>query len=283
MTNRTPHFFAGLACVAIMTVVWAALGQSTGKPAADANALAPPAQDASFMVVGVTQCIHTRKAIIAPTVLHPVIEVFVAPGDKVKKGQKLVQLDKDEPEADLRAKEANLESARITRAEAKRLLSSVEAIQSRGVMPEQRIFEIRTAALKAEKDEKAAEAVRDAAREELSHFTIEAAIDGVVNRIDCHPGMVSRPGTTVWGEILDLSEIDVVCPLNQRQVDRVKVNQTVEVLHSESGKALATGKVVFIGLEFNPKTATVPAHVRVANPDGVFRCGAPATARFAAK
>ena len=32
--------------------------------------------------------------------------------------------------------------------------------------------------------------------------------------------MVSRPGTTVWGEILDLSEIDVRCELTAEQADQ---------------------------------------------------------------
>src|SRR5947209_288018 len=64
-----------------------------------------------FAVLGKAKCIAGNKAIIAPTVLHPVDEIHVALGDRVKKGDKLVQLDADEPKADVRAKEANLEAA----------------------------------------------------------------------------------------------------------------------------------------------------------------------------
>ena len=35
-------------------------------------------------------------------------------------------------------------------------------------------------------------------------------------------GMVSRPGTSTWGEILDLSEIEVRCELTLDQVERVQ-------------------------------------------------------------
>ena len=88
-----------------------------------------------FVVPGRTQCLPSRKAIIAPTVLHPVTEVLAAPGDKVKKGQVLVKLDDDEPKADLRNKEALLASATIALKEAKRLLAMVESVEKQGVIP----------------------------------------------------------------------------------------------------------------------------------------------------
>ena len=278
--KKTTSFAIGVAAaIALLAAFWVSFAISGGPE--KTKGVAPLNESVgSFTVLGTTQCIHTRKAIIAPAVLHPVVEIFVAPGDRVKKGQKLVLIDDDEPKADLRLKEANLANAGIALKEAKRLLASVESVQTRGVIPEQRIHEVRTAALKAEKDERAAEAARDAVKFELEHYTVEAAIDGVVNRIDVHPGMVSRPGTTVWGEILDLSEIDIVCPLSLRQVDLVKVGQSADVLAAESGKLIGAGKVVFISLQANPTTGTVPAHVRMANPQGTLRCGVPAQVRF---
>jgi len=77
-------------------------------------------------VTGWTQCIFTRKAIIAPVPLHPVVEVLVQPGDRVQKGQILVKLDDDEPQADVRNKQAILANARITLKEARRHLKRCE-------------------------------------------------------------------------------------------------------------------------------------------------------------
>src|SRR5262249_1029144 len=70
-----------------------------------------PAPAAPFPATGRTQCVPGRRGIIAPVVLHPVIEVLVGLGDRVKKGQPLVKLDADEPEADVRARKAALEGA----------------------------------------------------------------------------------------------------------------------------------------------------------------------------
>src|SRR6476646_8503241 len=68
----------------------------------------PPADSAALEVTGKTQPAPGRLAVIAPVVLHPVVEVKVAPGDRVKKDQLLIKLDDDEPRADVRAKQAAL-------------------------------------------------------------------------------------------------------------------------------------------------------------------------------
>jgi RND family efflux transporter MFP subunit len=270
-----------LAGIAILTAAWTPFalpgGVDQGKDAGVGNDPGGP-----FTVLGRTQCIHTRKQIIAPTVLHPVEKVLVAPGDRVKEKQPLVEIDADEPKEDLKNKKAILDGAIVALKEAKRLLASVESIQSRGVLPEQRIHEVRTAALKAEADKNAAQAAYEAAKFELEHYTVEAMIEGVVNRIECYPGMVSRPGTTVWGEILDLRELDVVCQLTLNQCERIKVGDEAEVLTVDAKRKIGAGKIVFIGVQVDPKTETVPAHVRLANENLALRCEAALSVRFGA-
>jgi RND family efflux transporter MFP subunit len=277
--TATALIIGAVASVSILLAVWTAFALPGGREQANGPA-AGNDSSGTFTVPGRTQCIHTRKAIIAPAVLHPVVEVFVAPGDKVKKGQKLVQLDDDEPKADLRNKEAVLSSASIVLKEAKRLLASLEPIHSQGALSVQRLHEASMAARKAEKDELAAAAARDASKAELEHYTVEAAIDGVVNRIDCHPGMTSRPGTTVWGEILDLRELDVVCQLTLNQCDHIKVGDDAEVRSVNGNRKVGAGKIVFIGLQLDPKTETLPAHVRLANEGLALRCEVPLSVRF---
>src|SRR6516162_7781736 len=119
---------------------------------ANGGAAANPARSAQSAIEapGRTQCLLTRKGIIAPVVLHPVREVLVAPGDRVKKDQPLVKLDDDEPQADVRAKQSALENAQAVVKEANRYLAQCEASHARGVTPEQRCHDARLVALKAE-------------------------------------------------------------------------------------------------------------------------------------
>jgi RND family efflux transporter MFP subunit len=233
-----------------------------------------------FEVGGRTQCVPGRKAVIAPVPLHPVVEVLASPGDHVKKGQPIVKLDDDEPQADVRAKKAALASARIVLKEAKRYLEKIEAAYERGALPEASYFQARTAWLKAEQDEHAAEASLAASEAELEHYTSEAMIDGVISWMDVHLGMVSRPGTTTWGEILDLSEIDVRCDVTPDQADFLVAGQFAEVRLANKKDFFAKAKVIVVGIEIDAKTGLVPVVVRLHNEDGVLRCGASVRVRF---
>jgi multidrug resistance efflux pump len=133
---------------------------------------------------GKTQPAPGHIAKIAPAVLHPVVEVKVAVGDRVKKDQELVKLDDDEPQADVRARKAMLAEMRASLArlkaeprheeqnEAKASLESLKAIheESRdildrlemprrsGAIAEQRYQEARHQLTRARADEAAAAA-----------------------------------------------------------------------------------------------------------------------------
>jgi RND family efflux transporter MFP subunit len=242
----------------------------------------PPKGGLATEVPGRTQCVPGKKAIIAPVPLHPVVEVSVAPGDRVKKGQPLVKLDADEPEADVRAKEAALEGAQVTLKEARRHMMAAEKSFHTGAWTETRYHQVCVAAAKAEADERLAKAALDSAKAELEHYTVEAPIDGVVNWLDVHLGTVSRPGTTVWGEILDLSEIDVRCELTPDQADQVVLGQAAEVLNNSKKSLIGKGRVVFIGLSADKTSGLVPVLIRLQNPDNRLRCEIPVQARFVA-
>jgi RND family efflux transporter MFP subunit len=240
-------------------------------PAADTPARA--GEPTSFELEGKTQCVPGRKAIIAPVPLHPVTDVLVVPGDRVKKEQVLVKLDADEPQADVRFKKAQLEAAGIAREEAARTFAVTE--RSRETLPERRWHEARAALRKAEADERASKAALDSAEAELEHYTLTSPIDGVVAWLDVHVGMVSRPGTTVWGEILDLREIDVRCDLTPEQIDRVALGQVADVRARWRKEPYGTGKVVFIGISADRTSGLVPIVVRLANPQEALRCNVP--------
>jgi multidrug resistance efflux pump len=204
--------FMWLGC-GVLALVVAARGGSPATKSASGLGLWPnsgeAASDGSIEVAGVTQCVPGRRASIAPVPLHPVVDVKVVPGDYVKKGQLLVKLDDDEARADVRAKQAQLESAQYSAAEARRFLTKARAKQA--VLPEQRLHEAELAVRKSEADERAARAALDSSEAELEHFSVSAVIDGVVSWLEVYPGLVSRPGTSLWGEIVDIRELDVRC------------------------------------------------------------------------
>jgi HlyD family secretion protein len=293
-----------------------------------------PAQEGKEVVLevaGKTRPAPGRKGVVAPAVLHPVVEVMASAGDRVKKDQPLVKLDDDEPQADLRAKkaalaelgatlarlkaeprqheveeaEAALETYRVAAKAARQFVERLEPAWANGSIPDQRFHDAKADAAKAEADVRAAEArlkrlqrrpfqfevaeleariagakeAIKAAEAELEHYTVRAPIDGVITWLDVNPGTVSRPGTSVWGEVIDLSEIDVECGLTPEQAERVTVGQKAEV--SPDGRpGVWSGEVVFVGVAADAQTGRVPVKVRVKEARGRVRCHIEAKVRF---
>jgi membrane fusion protein (multidrug efflux system) len=265
----------GLAAVMCLTVFTSTVvpARSGGQEKA-----AVPPRGAAFEVVGKTQCIGARKCSIAPVPLHPVTDVLVQPGSRVKKGELLVKLDDDEQQAEVRTKQAALESAELALKEARRHCEAVN--KALGAIPEKLYCDVCLRALTAEREERMARAALESAKAELEHFEVRSQIDGIVSWLNVHQGMVSRPGTTVWGEILDLREIEVHCELTLDQVDRVAVGMSAAVRRKGHDEVFGTGHVVFIGIEADAKTELVPIHIRLANPNERLRCYEPVRVRF---
>jgi RND family efflux transporter MFP subunit len=232
-------------------------------------------------VPGKTQPAPGRRALLAPVPLHPVIEVRAQAGDRVTKGQVLVRLDDDEAQAEVRARQAALESAGVVLKEADRFLGVAEGMAAKGVLPEHTLHAARVAFRKAQQDEKGAKAALESAQAEWEHYTVTAPLDGVITWLDVVPGMVSRPGTTVWGEILDLSEIDVECSCRTEQADRVTVGQAARVQQEGHADRCWAGKVVFVGPAADVRTGLVPVRVRVERAGGRLRCHVEVKVRFA--
>jgi HlyD family secretion protein len=286
----------------------------------------------SELIPGKTQPVPGRSARIAPVVLHPVVEVLVKAGDRVKKDQTLVRIDDDEPKGDLEAKKGALASAKaalaklkaepreeeikeataalhiaeVTLDEARRHLKRIRPGWEQGVVSEQRYHEARANLSKSEAEQRAAAArllhlqkrpfaqeVAEAqgkiaealgnvksAEAELEHYTITAPIDGVISWLDVNLGTVSRPGTSLWGEILDLSEVDVRCEVAAAKADRLHVGQAAEVYLSDERGPHRSGKVALISIAADPQTGRVPVLIRLPNTDGRLRCWIAVKVRF---
>jgi RND family efflux transporter MFP subunit len=231
-------------------------------------------------VSGRTQAVPARKAIISAVPGHPVVEVAVAAGDRVKKGQVLVRLDDDEPKADVRAKEAAVEGLRIELKESRRYLEASEKLHEKGALSEHHLHEVRAATLKVEAEERNAAAALEGAKAELEHYTLEAPIDGMVSWLDVYVGTTLRPTTKAWGEILDLSEVDVRCELTPEQADQVVAGEKAEVRARGKKDAAGVGKVVYVGVAADEASGLVPAVVRLDNAKAGLRCGVPVTVRL---
>ena len=126
----------------------------------------------------------------------------------------------------------------------------------------------------------AAEAELSLAQGELKLYTVTAPIDGEIAWLDVSPGTVTWPGSLIWGEIVDLRELDIRCELSPAQAEQVAVGQSAEVRLDGKAEAAATGKVVFVGKVADRNSGLVPVVVRVANSQDRLRAEVAVKVRF---
>ena len=147
-------------------------------------------------------------------------------------------------------------------------------------MPENVYNDVRATALSNEAQVPAAEAELALAESELKLYTVTASIDGEVAWLDVSPGTVTWPGALIWGEIVDLRELDVRCELSPVQAEQVAVGQSAEVRLDGKVEAAGTGKVVFVGNVADRNSGMVPVVVRLANPQERLRAEVAVKVRF---
>jgi RND family efflux transporter MFP subunit len=243
-------------------------------------ASAQPAPAVTLEVLGRTRCMLQRRGIIAPAILRPVVEVLVSPGDRVTKGQALIKLYDLEPQAKVRTREQDLKSMRAKALYSRRNLEMAENSQGTGALPQRTYNDLRATALSNEALALAAEADLSHAQAELNLYTVTASIDGEVAWLDVSPGTVSWPGALIWGEIVDLRELDVRCEVSPALAEQIAMGQSAEVWLDGQAQPAARGKVVFVAKVADRTTGFFPVVVRVPNAQARLRAEIAVTVRF---
>ena len=176
-----------------------------------------------------------EKVEIKSKVAGQVQKVFVDAGDKVKKGQLLLQLDPTDYERDVAKCEADVAAAKNALEFSQLSLDRRQkGLEARGVAQ----MDVDTAAadVKAKKVAvQTATVAYNAASDRLRYTHIVAPMDGTVTERGIQPGEVVTPGVQATFEgkalltVADLSTLIVKADLNQIDVAKVKLGQKVTV------------------------------------------------------
>jgi membrane fusion protein, macrolide-specific efflux system len=175
------------------------------------------------------------KAEIKSKVAGQVLSVFVKEGERVKSGQKLIQLDPTDYRREVERAQADMEQARVQKEFAEAQLARREkALEGRGISQAEYDTAKNEVAL-AKSRIALAQVTLQSAQDKLHYTTITAPMDGVVIQRGIEPGEVVTPGVAATFEgkpllvVADLSELKVKINLNQIDVAKVRLAQAVEV------------------------------------------------------
>lgn len=212
------------------------------------------------------EIVASRYADIGSSVMGRLVDLQVAEGDRVRRGQVLARIDPVQAEADaeavtaqLRALEAEAAAARARAGETRRALERSRALSTGGVLPRSELDAAQAADDSARAQVEAAEkriaqgrAQVRRSRDALAKTEITASLDGVVTRLSVREGEMvvmgvqNQPGTILM-TLSDLSTINAEVKVAEADVLRLKPGQPAFVtLEAVPGRELP-GRVVEIG------------------------------------
>jgi RND family efflux transporter MFP subunit len=203
----------------------------------------------------IAQLRSQRSATIQPEVEGVVTRIFVKPGDRVRTGAPLVQINAEKQRAAVRSTEANRggTEADVTywRGQVKRLEALVEA----GAISRQEFEQAQNSLRTAEARLAALDAQVSEGRVELEYYRVDAPQAGVVGDITLRVGD-RVTSSTVLTTIDDnsLLEADIQVPLDRSP--ELRLGLPVQILDAD-GKVAATNPISFVAPRVDDRTQTV--------------------------
>jgi RND family efflux transporter MFP subunit len=199
------------------------------------------------------------------------------PGDDVKAGSLLVQIDPAQQASTLRSLEASLDTHKANLAFAIQNDESSKGLQKSGLLSELDYDQRHSQRVSAEADVKTAQAQIDAQSDLLRYYRITAPTDGVVGDVPVKVGDYVTPQTRLTSVDQDnLIEAYVYIPV--AKVKSIKPESTVALV-GDDGKVVCEQKPSFISPQVNVDTQSVLVKAICPN-DGALRAAQVLKARL---
>lgn len=227
--------------------------------------------DAPVVIAGVVspqmfydtvQAIGTAQAresiVIGAKVTDVISRIRFDSGDRVSRGQVLVELTNTEQSADL-------EEARASREAARRDYDRFKELGARGFAPAQRVEAARAAFEQSEARVRALQA-------RIGDRTIRAPFSGVMGLRTASPGALVRPGDPI-GTLDDISEIKLDFDVSEGQFGAVRIGSTIAATTPAHPGVTFNGRVADIDSRVNTQSRTVRVRAIIPNADGRLKPG----------
>ena len=211
-----------------------------------------PIEEASEFIATLSSL---RTTTIQPEVEGVVTRIFVKPGDRVRVGSPLVQINAEKQQAAVRSTEASRAGTEADvqywQQQVKRLESLVEA----GAISRQEFEQAQNSLRTAEARLSALQAQVSEGRVELQYYRMNAPQAGVVGDITIRVGD-RVTNSTVITTIDDNSALDADIQIPLDRAPDLRVGLPVQLLDAD-GKPTATNPITFVAPRVDERTQTV--------------------------
>jgi len=212
-----------------------------------------------FDVVRAIGTAQARESIVVSAKVTDVIRsIRFESGDRVARGQVLVQLSSVEQAADL-------EEARASREAARRDYDRFKELGEKGFAPAQRVEAARAAFEQSEARVRAGES-------RIGDRTIRAPFAGVMGLRTASPGALVRPGDPI-ATLDDTSEIKLDFEVAESQIAQAAVGASIVASSTAQPGRVFEGRVADVDTRVNAQSRTLRIRALIPNRDGMLKPG----------
>ncbi len=175
----------------------------------------------------------------------------VQAGQRVRRDQPLLQLDRKELESEAHEDDFQIEADQLRAEQARKKLDRDRTLAGKGFIPQEEFDDADVALRLAENDLSVQRAKQETLRQKIVKTDLRAPHDGVVLKLDCRQGQVivgadSVSSGTVLMRIADLTRLKVDTTLNEVDVAKVRVGSKVRLTFDAVPGRTIPGTVTYI-------------------------------------
>ncbi|KRA97654.1 hypothetical protein ASD83_11135 [Devosia sp. Root685] len=223
--------------------------------------------------------VPAKQAVVAAQAAGRVLSVAVRPGDSVKEGQVLVEIDQANLALQLAQQRATADATRAQLFSSRQQLERTEELARQGLTSPSALEQARSAAAALEANMTALESAVSVAELALSNATVRAPIDGIVSDRSVEAGQTIGTGTALF-TLVNLTEMDFQASASVNSSALVSPGQAVEVTATGLDNQTFEGRVTRVNPVAPTGTRAVPIYISLDNDSGRLRGGMFATGQI---
>ena len=263
-----------VALLAVLILVLRGASTRSRAPVAAAAAPAVTARPLETMQVarGVTangSVYAWQEIVVGPEVGgYRVAAVNVEVGDRVRKGQDLVQLAEDMLAAEVASKRANLEQAQASLENAVSAYRRAHSLSGSGVVSQSDLDKLRSEELAARARVEVNKAELQTSELRLRHTRVTAPDDGIISARNVNVGQVAQAGTEML-RLLRKGRVEWRAEIPESRMREIRVGQNVKLTTADGAQLDGTVRAIAPTVESSTRAGLVYVDI----PSGAARPG----------
>lgn len=232
--------------------------RSTRRPVQTVATEIMKAQPAVQILPAVGSLMSVHQVTVSAEVSGQITRIAYNGGDRVRKGDVMVEMNIQRERADLDSARAGLQLADVA-------LRRATDLQQRGNVSQAQLDQAKSQYDVAKAGVARAEAA-------IAYKIIRAPFDGLLGTRDVEVGQYISPGQKL-AELTDLSQLYINFTLPEQERPRLDVGQSVELTVDAHPDKKFVGKLTVINPQIDPAARTVKLQATLENKDGLLNPG----------